>query len=295
MAASDTSSTSPIAAMLERGFDGLKGATLEERVRELADREEIRELIARYAQRVSRGKSMTDMFIDAGVFIVRLPGRPPQEARGREQLDKAFAASLGSIHNMPAVHNPVISVAGDEAIATSWIEVYLRGENGRTFLGSGYYEDRLRRESGRWKFAVRDANVLVMDEAPQGALADKEAIRELLSNYCFGIDRGSPDAVAELFVEDGIWDGPMGRCESRRALHEFMTRAGIGGGQGRVRHLTLNEVISVTGNMATARSYVVGLNAGDAPPSITFAGFYEDRLVKVEGRWLFKERLSQMT
>ena len=158
-----------IADLLRSGFEGFKGTTLGERMQELIDREEIRELVARYAQRVSQRQSMADMFTEDGAFIVHLPDQPAQVARGRQQLEKAFAAAVSSpALSMPAVHNHVISISGNEAIGTSWIELHTFDGNERSFAGCGYYEDHLRRENGRWKFVVREANVLVVGSKQQG-------------------------------------------------------------------------------------------------------------------------------
>ena len=149
--------------LLSRGFEGFKSTSLEERMQELIDREEIRELAARYAQRVARRQSMADLFTDDGAFIVHMPNQPVQVARGREQLEKTFAAAISSpALNMPAVHNQVISISGNDAAGTSWIELYTLDGEERSFAGCGFYEDRLRRENGRWKFVVREANVLVV-------------------------------------------------------------------------------------------------------------------------------------
>lgn len=157
--------------LIAGGFDGLEGA-LEQRVRELADREEIRELVARYSQRVLRGQSPADMFTDDGVMVIRIPGFPVQEVRGRAELEKVFAAAAARPGiNMPAVHNQVISIRGDEAIGTSLIELYVSDDahpDGRAFAATGVYEDRLRRVDGRWKFASREARAQVVGAA-QGA------------------------------------------------------------------------------------------------------------------------------
>ncbi len=156
------------ADLLSRGFEGFKGKSLEERVQELIDREEIRELAARYAQRVSHRQSMADLFTDDGAFIVHMPNQPAHVSRGREQLEKAFAAAAASpALNMPAVHNHVIAIKGSEAVGTSWIELYTLDGAERRFTGCGYYEDRLRRDNGRWKFVVREATVLVVGAQPR--------------------------------------------------------------------------------------------------------------------------------
>ena len=151
--------------MLDQGFRGLAGDAFE-RVQELADREEIRELIARYAQRVYRRKSTADMFTDDGVMTIRMPGYPVNETRGIENLEALFAGAIARpAMNMPAVHNIVIAVAGDEAIATSWIDLHVGSDNnpdGKVFAGCGTYDDRLRRVDGRWKFASREADVVIV-------------------------------------------------------------------------------------------------------------------------------------
>jgi len=151
--------------MLARGFEGFEGG-LEQRVRELADREEIRELIARYAQHVVRRRSMAHMFTPDGTLIVRMPGLPVHEARGHAALDKLFQGAVASpALSMPAVHNIAIQVNGDEATATSWIELHVSNDahpDGHVFAGCGTYDDRLRRENGRWKFVQRDANVRIV-------------------------------------------------------------------------------------------------------------------------------------
>jgi hypothetical protein len=160
-----TSAPKSVDEMLAQGFAGLGGSP-EARLRELCDREEIRELVSRYAQQVSRRQSPAHLFTDDGALVVRMPGFPVQEIRGKAALEQMFH-STGSRPSlsMPAVHNHVISIDGDEAVGTSWIELHVTDENapdGRAFAGSGYYEDRLRRVDGRWRFVLRDANVLVV-------------------------------------------------------------------------------------------------------------------------------------
>jgi hypothetical protein len=59
-----------------------------------------------------------------------------------------------------------------------------------------------------------------------------------------------------------------------------------------LRHLTANPLISVTGETATVRSYLLIINtASDKPPSLFFAGFCDDELVKEGGHWLIKSRV----
>ena len=95
------------------------------------------------------------MFTDDGAFIVRIPGRPLQEIRGRAELDERFGKLPARGGSLPMTHNLVISIEGDTAIAYSSIEIRMI-ENGQSMIASGYYEDSLRRVKDEWKFVVRD-------------------------------------------------------------------------------------------------------------------------------------------
>ncbi|TAK98749.1 MAG: nuclear transport factor 2 family protein [Rhodospirillaceae bacterium] len=143
--------------ILKRGFEGFQSKALERHVQELADREEIKELTARYAHRISRGQSVADMFTDDAAFIIRVPGKPVQEVRGREQIDKFYGAIVSDPKpTLPTIHNHVIAISADEATELCWLEVRTMDGNVLSSAGSGCYEDRLRRENGRWKFVVRE-------------------------------------------------------------------------------------------------------------------------------------------
>jgi uncharacterized protein (TIGR02246 family) len=129
--------------------------TLEQQVQELADREEIKELTARYAHGVARGEGakVAELFTDDGVFINEIPNAPQTVVRGREALQK-FYGNIKRNYALPCIHNHLISLAGDEATGTCSIEVRITQKQ-QSMIGSGYYEDRFRRENGRWKFVER--------------------------------------------------------------------------------------------------------------------------------------------
>lgn len=134
------------------------GATSREAtLRELADREQIRDLTAIYAHRVAHGLANADLFTDDGAYIHRRsPEEEPHEVRGRAALDAHYVARPGSAGAAtPMIHNHLIEVDGDEARAVCSIELRIAGGEGGIFA-SGYYQDRLRREGGTWKFVERD-------------------------------------------------------------------------------------------------------------------------------------------
>lgn len=129
--------------------------SLELTVRELVDREQIRDLTATYAHRVAHGLGNADLFTDDGAYIHRRsPDEPPHETRGRAALDEHYTPRPDSVGvATPMIHNHLIHVIGDTARAICSIELRISGGDG--IFASGYYEDRLRRERGRWKFVER--------------------------------------------------------------------------------------------------------------------------------------------
>jgi ketosteroid isomerase-like protein len=124
-------------------------------LQELMDKEEIRELTARYAQRRAFGVSMADLYTDDGRFCIRRPGQSPREVKGRAALDSMYG-KLAQLHDqaLGMLHNHLIQVEGDRAFALTSIELRIT-EAGKSMIASGYYEDEFRREKGLWKFVVR--------------------------------------------------------------------------------------------------------------------------------------------
>ena len=58
-------------------------------------------------------------------------------------------------------------------------------------------------------------------------LVDIEEIKQLKARYAAACDDDyAPDAIAELFTEDAIWDGGfMGYAETRSGIREFFANA----------------------------------------------------------------------
>lgn len=129
-----------------------------------------------------------------------------------------------------------------------------------------------------------------------GVLEEKEAIRELFSRYCTYTDRGNPEGLIGLFAEDGAWEAtpneqlpeaPCGRFQGA-VLREFLRAAAVRPG---TRHMSANEIITVDGNDATATSYAILMSVADGKAVLYPSCYYEDKLVKIGGHWLFKERI----
>jgi len=124
-----------------------------------------------------------------------------------------------------------------------------------------------------------------------------EAIRYTLAAYNIAGDRMRLDALAATFTEDGVLETPASTLRGRAGI-----AAGLGGGGPRsaegaaaptgrrptfVRHHLTTSLLDLTGpDTAAGRTYFMVFT--DVGPD--HAGFYVDKLRKVDGAWLFEHR-----
>ena len=121
----------------------------------LADRDAIRDLLARYTYNGDRGRidELSGCFASDGIL---------EYPRNRSQGPSAIAAALSAGPRNPALsfvrHHitpPLIEVAGDGATARSYFAVH--ADNGPDH--SGTYDDELVRTAGGWRFAHRRVRI----------------------------------------------------------------------------------------------------------------------------------------
>ena len=123
-------------------------------------------------------------------------------------------------------------------------------------------------------------------------LEEKDAIRDLMSAYCFHVDEGEFDKFAGLFASDATFEpGPQGKYQGRDAIRKFIESVVPRAGEGPARkHCTMNHLITVNGSEAQAHSYIVVVREADGAIIPSLAGRYEDLLIKEGGEWRFKVR-----
>jgi hypothetical protein len=120
-------------------------------------------------------------------------------------------------------------------------------------------------------------------------LEDKEAIRELFSEYCFRMDEFRFTELGELFTEDGEWIAPYARARGPAEIAALMARNIPA--EPRRKHYIMNSLIQLDGDRATARtSYLVILQAAGAGLVPSVAGTYMDALMRTPDGWRFRER-----
>jgi 3-phenylpropionate/cinnamic acid dioxygenase small subunit len=124
------------------------------------------------------------------------------------------------------------------------------------------------------------------------AVEEKDAIREVLAEYCFRLDDGHFAEMAALFTERGTWDTAFGRATGRAAIAELAQSIRAQAGEERPRgvHLVTNISIALDDASAQVRSNWTVVQNGPQGPKIGSGGAYRDELVKVHGQWLFRYR-----
>lgn len=120
-------------------------------------------------------------------------------------------------------------------------------------------------------------------------LEDIEDIRKLKAAYCAACDDDhNGDAVAALFVPDGVWESGDSHCVGHDAMREFMFGIRNAGFMARSAHQVSNPVIEVDGDTATGawRFLMMYTVVGDES-FMRIIGRYEDTYVRTAEGWRF--------
>jgi hypothetical protein len=122
-------------------------------------------------------------------------------------------------------------------------------------------------------------------------LAEKDAIREVMAEYCFCLDNNRFGDMAALFTDDGTWDTAFGKGTGHAGIEALVRRLRTSDTPlPRAIHHVTNVVIKVDGATATGFSNWVTVQNSPQGPKIGSAGSYTDEMVKRDGKWLFRYR-----
>lgn len=129
-------------------------------------------------------------------------------------------------------------------------------------------------------------------------LADRIAIEDMVTRYYANLGKDDAHAFDDYFTDDAIFDVNGIAANGREEISDIYD--GLGDDEtsatapAGVFHMVLsNPVIDIEGDTATASFIWTGvLNASiDERPVIAEQGREYDKLVKVNGRWLFTHRV----
>ena len=119
---------------------------------------------------------------------------------------------------------------------------------------------------------------------------DRQDIPDVLLRYATGIDRRDWPLFRTVFADDCELDyGEVGSWKGVDAITEFMQEAHAMAGH--TMHRLTNQVITVDGDTAEARTYVDALiMVGDEGSGVNATGFYDDELVRGDDGWRVARR-----
>lgn len=134
-----------------------------------------------------------------------------------------------------------------------------------------------------------------------GYADDRAEIENLSNRYMVAVDAGDIETVMSTWAEDGVLEWVYGVEHGKAAIRKAMS--GFGGARRveipdgatsrpRTRHQIINHVIDVNGDKAKTIAYWFALtnNTPQKDVQLLYFGHYEDELVRVNGKWLFKHR-----
>lgn len=131
------------------------------------------------------------------------------------------------------------------------------------------------------------------------ALRDRVGLHDLLAQYAWALDTGDVDGfvacftpravvVEEVFEEPDRWEG---HDSIRRLAEHYKSVPDFPGRQ----HHVSQVLMEGNSRRCAMRSFTFVTECRGEPPYIVrFAGYYEDRAVKVRGAWLFEERIIRL-
>jgi 3-phenylpropionate/cinnamic acid dioxygenase small subunit len=122
----------------------------------LEDREELRELYARYAATIDNGQfeEWIDCFTEDGIFESTRFGRHVGR-EGLRRFTQIYRESLGGAQVRHILTNLMLQIENDHGIGSCYL-TYYHCKDGRVQQSAvGRYRDTLRKSGGRWLFASR--------------------------------------------------------------------------------------------------------------------------------------------
>ena len=126
-----------------------------------------------------------------------------------------------------------------------------------------------------------------------GPIEDRLAIRELMDIYSDAVNQRDTALWASTWAEDSSWKLPVIPGMENVVGKENIVnawQAGMAMFPFIFMSISVGD-IQVNGNTATVRAYTTEVCTTLDGTEIRPRGQYDDQLVKIDGQWLFKERI----
>jgi len=126
-----------------------------------------------------------------------------------------------------------------------------------------------------------------------GLIEDRLAIRELMDIYSDAVNQRDTALWASTWAEDSSWKLPVIPGMENVVGKENIVnawQAGMAMFPFIFMSISVGD-IQVNGNTATVRAYTTEVGTTLDGTEIRPRGQYDDQLVKIDGQWLFKERI----
>jgi SnoaL-like domain len=130
--------------------------TTDELVRELADREAIRDLAMRYCDYLYRNDldGLVNLFTETGRFVVR-DVENEVVTHGRAELKKMYQKLVREVQPRPLAHSHVVELRGATSASGRCYVEMRSAKIEMEQVGSGCWEDDYVKVGAQWKFASR--------------------------------------------------------------------------------------------------------------------------------------------
>jgi SnoaL-like domain len=129
------------------------------------------------------------------------------------------------------------------------------------------------------------------------SLQDWFEINNLFIKYATTLDHGDVEGCVSCFRPDAFVESPvLGRFEGTAGIREFAGRTArvIKERKGQFRHVVSNLTVKVTGTRARATCYLLDFYTQSGETQLLSPGEYVCDLTKMDGRWLFDNRVVIM-
>lgn len=145
--------------------------SLEERVRRLEDLEEIRQLFVDYGRYLDAGNvdAYAELFAEEGELLLGPIGRAQGAEEIRALMTRVLAGVTGNSYHLIANPIVVFDDLDDASSEVSWAVVARDAAGSPDLTMLGRHVDKLRRESGRWRFLRREGHIDLPSSFPAGS------------------------------------------------------------------------------------------------------------------------------